>query len=65
MYRILIKRKKTKLIKRKRCQFILDDGLFSGEEKTCENYVSRPNKYLCNLHLRMAESLEQTLGVEK
>ena len=58
--------KKRRLIKRRRCQYVIDDGLFSGEEKKCGRLVKNPNKFLCDRCLRHAESLEQiVIGVEK
>ena len=54
--------KKLKLVKRRRCQNILDDGLFSGVEKKCDRLLSNPNKFLCNTCLKKAESIEQCLG---
>ncbi len=57
----LKKRKDAKPFRK--CQNIIDDGLYSGEERKCTNFVDPPNKFLCNECLRTAESEEQILGV--
>ena len=59
---ILNKRKEYQPIKL--CNNIIDDGYFTGVEKRCGRPVQLPNRFLCSICLRHAESVEQLLGYE-
>ncbi len=66
---ILIKKRIIKLIKRKsvepkKCQRMIDDGLYSGNVVRCEKLVTPPNQFLCDDCLSTAESECQALGYE-
>lgn len=57
-----ILRKRKNCTKIRTCQKVLDEGLYSGQEKVCGRPVTAPNHFLCNRCLRDAESVEQALG---
>jgi hypothetical protein len=59
------KKDRPVLIKRRKCQNIIEDGLHSGIEKRCNRPVKHPNHYLCDRCIRCAESLGQCLGTEE
>lgn len=59
---VLKKRKNIKPMRR--CQNVIDDGYYSGNEKICNRPVHSPNKYLCQICLRHTESETQATGRE-
>ncbi len=60
------KLEKRKKVEDRKCQRIIENNLLTrGKEKVCGRKVIPPNKFLCPICLRIAESEDQSLGYNK